>query len=178
MQEALGRRPNLKPKLIRELKCPDIKTDKLYQSSVIHAKDHKTCDACGNDESTLVLRAPRDPDDDEPTIHYGLIASADSLMKDAAMRDRLSRERGVLCFEMEAAGLMNHVPCIAIRGVCDYSDSHKNKIWQGYAAMTAAAYGKELLGTIRPDLVQAEERLIERIEEAFSGGLLDEYISR
>lgn len=174
IQEALDNRPKLKPKLIRELKCPDTKTDKLYQSSVVHVKGHKTCDACGNDESTLVMRAPRDPSDDdyedEPVIHYGLIASADSLMKDAVMRDKLARERGVLCFEMEAAGLMNHVPCIAIRGVCDYSDSHKNKTWQGYAAMTAAAYAKELLGRIRPDQVQAEERLIDRLEEALSNG--------
>ncbi|CAI7655855.1 unnamed protein product [Penicillium crustosum] len=31
------------------------------------------------------------------------------------------------------------------RGICDYSDSHKNKIWQPYAATVAAAYAKELL---------------------------------
>jgi hypothetical protein len=30
----------------------------------------------------------------------------------------------------------------------DYSDSHKNKRWQGYAAAVAAAYAKELLGMI------------------------------
>jgi hypothetical protein len=27
----------------------------------------------------------------------------------------------------------------------DYSDSHKNKEWQGYAAMVAAAYARDLL---------------------------------
>ncbi|CAN9403213.1 unnamed protein product [Alternaria alternata] len=46
---------------------------------------------------------------------------------------------GVLCFEMEAAGLMNSFPCLVIRGICDYADSHKNKRWQPYAAATAAA---------------------------------------
>ncbi|KAL3491198.1 hypothetical protein BJX62DRAFT_128619 [Aspergillus germanicus] len=35
-----------------------------------------------------------------------------------------------------------------IRGICDYADSHKNKEWQPYAAMTAAAYTKELLGVM------------------------------
>jgi nucleoside phosphorylase len=49
---------------------------------------------------------------------------------------------------MEAAGLVDHIPCVAIRGICDYSDTHKNDLWQGYAAATAAAYAKELLGVI------------------------------
>ncbi|GFF25367.1 isoform 2 of ankyrin repeat domain-containing protein 50 [Aspergillus udagawae] len=57
----------------------------------------------------------------------------------------LRLESGALCFEMEAAGLMLDFPCIVIRGICDYSDSHKNKQWQGYAALAAAAYAKELL---------------------------------
>lgn len=51
---------------------------------------------------------------------------------------------------MEAAGLMNHFPCLVIRGSCDYADSYKNKTWQGYAVMVAAAYAKELLGLIVP----------------------------
>jgi hypothetical protein len=54
----------------------------------------------------------------------------------------------MLCFEMEAAGLMNQLPCLVIRGICDYSDSHKNKQWQGYAALTAAAYAKILLSVV------------------------------
>ena len=55
---------------------------------------------------------------------------------------------GVICFEKEAAGLMNHFPCVVIRGICDYSDSHLNKDWQRYAAMTAAAYAKDLLNRV------------------------------
>jgi nucleoside phosphorylase len=80
-------------------------------------------------------------------------------MKDALVRDKLSAEKGVLCFEMEAAGLMNHFPCLVIRGICDYSDSHKNKEWQGYAAMVAAAYAKDLLRQIPPNKVEAERRI-------------------
>ena len=30
---------------------------------------------------------------------------------------------------MEAAGLMDSFPCIVIRGIYDYADSHKNKMW-------------------------------------------------
>ena len=53
----------------------------------------------------------------------------------------------VLCVEMEAAGLMNNFPCVVIRGICDYADSHKNADWQEHAAAVAAAFAKELLRT-------------------------------
>ena len=77
------------------------------------------------------------------------------------IRDRFAKEMDVLCFEMEAAGLMNHFPCLVIRGICDYSDSHKNKEWQGYAAMAAAAYAKDLLYRIAPNMVEAERKITE-----------------
>ncbi|KAL4943084.1 nucleoside phosphorylase domain-containing protein [Aspergillus oleicola] len=67
-------------------------------------------------------------------VHYGLVASRNKLTRDAALRDRLSEKYNILCFEMEAAGVVNAVPCLVIRGICDYSDSHKNKLWQDYAA--------------------------------------------
>lgn len=52
---------------------------------------------------------------------------------------------------MEAAGLMNAFPCVVIRGICDYADSHKNKVSQPYAAAAAAAYAKELLKVLRAE---------------------------
>lgn len=83
---------------------------------------------------------------EEVVIHYGTIASGNQVMKDGETRDRISVELGgVLCFEMEAAGLAITFPCAVIRGICDYADSHKNKSWQPYAAATAAAVTKELL---------------------------------
>lgn len=69
-------------------------------------------------------------------------------MRDGVKRDQLGKEYGALCFETEAAGLMDEIPCLIIRGICDYSDSHKNKGWQRYAAASAAAYAKELLATM------------------------------
>ena len=72
------------------------------------------------------------------------------MIRNAAERDRLGREFGALCVEMEAAGLINEFPCLVIRGICDYADSHKNDAWQKYAATTAAAYAKELLSVIAP----------------------------
>ena len=79
-------------------------------------------------------------------IYYGTIALGNQVMKDAITRDWISKELGgVMCFEMEAAGLMNNLPCLVIRGICDYADLHKNKKWQLYAAATAAACAKEIL---------------------------------
>jgi hypothetical protein len=45
---------------------------------------------------------------------------------------------------------------VVIRDICDYSDTHKNDMWQGYAAATAAAYAKELLGVIPGNKVLPE----------------------
>uniref|UniRef100_A0A8H7NI02 protein S-acyltransferase n=1 Tax=Bionectria ochroleuca TaxID=29856 RepID=A0A8H7NI02_BIOOC len=150
-----------KPRLRKKYRRPELSTDRLYQPGVLHSpNDESSCaTACGNDPSTLVVRPERAEDEENPSIHYGLIASADRLMKDALIRDALAKKHDVLCFEMEAAGLMNHFPCLVIRGICDYSDTHKHKEWQGYAAMTAAAYAKDLLYKIAPSRVENETRL-------------------
>ncbi|KAL9092994.1 MAG: hypothetical protein Q9165_004132 [Trypethelium subeluteriae] len=114
--------------------------------------------------SNLVSREPRTEDEDDPAIHYGLIASANQLMKNALIRDKLAAEKDILCFEMEAAGLMNDFPCLVIRGICDYSDTHKNEDWQGYAAMTAAAYAKDLLSQIAPTQIEMERRVVDVLD--------------
>ncbi|KAL6229594.1 nucleoside phosphorylase domain-containing protein [Aspergillus navahoensis] len=99
---------------------------------------------------------------DCPLIHYGVIASESQVMRDGLVRDQISRELGdaVMCFGMEAAGLIDDPPCLVIRGICDYADSHKNKRWQPCAAAMASAYAKELL-TVIPviELSQAPEAL-------------------
>ncbi|KAL4981250.1 nucleoside phosphorylase domain-containing protein [Aspergillus falconensis] len=60
-----------------------------------------------------------------PSIHYGLIASGNQVMKDAETQDCLACEQGILYFGMEVAGIMNELPTLVIRGICDYCDSHK-----------------------------------------------------
>ncbi|KAK2020746.1 purine and uridine phosphorylase [Colletotrichum zoysiae] len=138
-------------------------SDRLYKSHIVHpSTPSDVCDVmCGDDAAYLVSRDKRDKEDNNPAIHYGLIASGNQLIKDARKRDELAAERGVLCFEIEAAGLINHFPCLVIRGICDYSDSHKNKEWQGFAAMMAAAYAKVLLLRIPPNNVEEEEPILD-----------------
>ncbi|PTB55914.1 hypothetical protein M431DRAFT_412378 [Trichoderma harzianum CBS 226.95] len=153
----LGKMPRLRKKYGR----PQPSSDRLYKSTVIHPSgtEEDCISSCGNDSSMLEQRMDRTEDEDNPSIHYGLIASGNQVMKDAIIRDKLIKEKDVLCFETEAAGLMNQFPCLAIRGICDYSDSHKNNKWQGYAAMTAAAYTKDLLYRIPLYKIEAEKKI-------------------
>ncbi|TFB03806.1 hypothetical protein CCMA1212_004252 [Trichoderma ghanense] len=160
LEEAINgvllKRQRLVPKYGR----PDPSSDKLFRSDVVHPPVAGSCaELCLDDPSKLVPRHERTAAQDNPAVHYGLIASANQVMKDAIIRDKLVEQKDVMCFEMEAAGLMNHFPCLVIRGVCDYSDSHKNKEWQGYAAMTAAAYAKALLWGIVPSQIEQVERI-------------------
>ncbi|KAI9777778.1 MAG: hypothetical protein M1839_008573 [Geoglossum umbratile] len=163
LEDAINNVLQKNPRLQKKYKRPDPNTDRLYESGVVHPQnDSSSCAVfCGDDISKLIPRPERTEGEDNPAIHYGLIASANQLMKDASARDKLAAEMDVLCFEMEAAGLMNHFPCLVIRGICDYSDSHKNKEWQGYAAMVAAAYAKDLLCQIQPNRVEAEKNIID-----------------
>ncbi|KAI1264390.1 hypothetical protein F5Y18DRAFT_417729 [Xylariaceae sp. FL1019] len=138
---------------------PDLSTDRLYSKTHVH-QGSEGC-AIGCNEDGLIVRQPRAETENNPAIHHGIIASANKLMKDAELRDKLAAEHDILCFEMEAAGLMNHFPCLVVRGIWDYSDSHKNGVWQGYAAMVAAVYAKDLLKKIAPNKVEAEKRMIE-----------------
>lgn len=132
--------------LSEEYQHPGSEHDRLYESSYAHHDNDLKCESsCDSASPPVLRRLPRAPDPNASMVHYGLIASADTLMKDAIARDRLIKKHDILCFEMEAAGLMNEFPCIVIRGICDYSDSHKNDAWQGYAAAVAASYAKELL---------------------------------
>ncbi|KAK5123045.1 hypothetical protein LTR08_006582 [Meristemomyces frigidus] len=126
------------------------RNDELFEASYAHPAGD-SCDEC--DRSRFVGRMP-EREDSKPRIHYGTIASGDEVVKDGPTRDRITRAEGIMCFEMEAAGLMDAFPCVVIRGVCDYADSHKNKRWQPYAAATAACYAKELLGVVDPQGIE------------------------
>ncbi|KAH7020836.1 ankyrin repeat-containing domain protein [Microdochium trichocladiopsis] len=154
-----------KPRLKKEFSQPHSDTDRLYKPEHLHPLgDHAACaDVCSNEPSAMREREARADGEDNPAIHYGLVASANQLVNDAVLREKFSLEEDVLCFEMESAGLANHFPYLVIRGICDYSDTHKNDQWQGYAAMTAAAYAKDVLGQLNPSKVVAEERLAEAL---------------
>ncbi|KAL2197216.1 nucleoside phosphorylase domain-containing protein [Corynascus similis CBS 632.67] len=88
----------------------------------------------------------------QPVVHFGLIASGDTVMKSSKDRDSIARQESLIAFEMEGAGVWDSFPCVVIKGACDYADSHKTKAWQRYAAATAAACIKAFLGHWVPSL--------------------------
>ncbi|KAJ6125828.1 Tetratricopeptide-like helical [Penicillium samsonianum] len=112
-------------KLQEQFSRPD--KDWLFQASYGHEGKSADCSKCEPDQ--LFTRITRE--NKEPVIHYGLIASKNQVMKCTTTRDAIARELNIICFEMEAAGLMDQLPCLVIEGVCDYCDSHKHKQWQG-----------------------------------------------
>ncbi|KAL8397728.1 hypothetical protein RB594_004435 [Gaeumannomyces avenae] len=138
---------------------PSASTDTLFRPEMEHPV---SCGGpCAIDPQHLVSRQERAVDDDDPAIHLGLIASSEQVMMSSRIRDELAARHHVLCFETEAADLIDQFPCLVVRGICNYSDSHGDRSWQGFAAMMAAAYAKGLLRHISPAQVEAETRLIE-----------------
>ncbi|KAF3272391.1 hypothetical protein TWF970_010114 [Orbilia oligospora] len=123
----------------------------------------------GRDDDDIYISTP------PPRIHYGTIASGDNLLRNGIARDKIQGQTGALCFEMEAAGVMDVWPCLVVRGICDYSDSHKNKAWQGYAAGTAAAFTKFLLMSIPHP---REKRPPPKSLGAVRAGILDPDVER
>ncbi|KAG7284432.1 hypothetical protein NEMBOFW57_010805 [Staphylotrichum longicolle] len=111
-----------------------------------------SCAELGCDESHLVPRKRLERKTDlsleaaqSPQIFVGRIASGDAVMKSSEHRDRIAKEHNILAFETEGAGVWDEIPCIVIKGICNYADSHDSKAWQSFAAATAAAVAKALL---------------------------------
>ena len=106
--------------------------DNLFQSDYNHVDQSKkavdeeeqeeeediasSCRHC--DRAMIVKRKPRRT---TMEIHYGVVASGNSVIKNAKERDEINQQRvggHALCFEMEAAGIANSYPCLVIRGIC------------------------------------------------------------
>ncbi|RSL56983.1 hypothetical protein CEP54_008563 [Fusarium duplospermum] len=80
-----------------------------------------------------------------PGVFIGRFGSGDTVLKSGEDRDRIAKEHDLIAFEMEGAGAWDEIPCIIVKGICDYADSHKNKNWQKFAAATAASVAKALI---------------------------------
>ncbi|KAF4282689.1 hypothetical protein KXX33_000481 [Aspergillus fumigatus] len=122
IMENVQRIDTRKPQL-RWFKFPGVENDKLFPADYKHV--------CHEVDELIV-------------VHRGTVAAGELVLKDSTLRDSVAQEYGVLCFEMEAAGAMTDFPCLPIRGISDYCDSHKNDSWHGFAAAAAAACARQL----------------------------------
>ncbi|KAH6855744.1 nucleoside phosphorylase domain-containing protein [Chaetomium sp. MPI-CAGE-AT-0009] len=141
--DEVAKKSQTQPEL-RKFAFPGRDRDRLFLSDYSHPSEEPTCAKC--DEKHAWKRPPRQR---RPEVFYGTIGSANHVLRSARERDKLRRQEGILCVEMEAAAVMDTLPSMVIRGICDYADSHKNKEWQPYAALTAAAYAKDLLAHVK-----------------------------
>ncbi|PNP60667.1 hypothetical protein FNYG_14581 [Fusarium nygamai] len=149
---------------------PGVKEDKLFSPTYTH-RHREWCSICSNgpdvfceaaskascaearcDATNLVVRvrseelAQNGGGAFNPKIFIGRIGSGNTVMKNGEDRDRIAATHNLIAFEMEGAGAWDEVPCIVVKGICDYADSHKNKAWQNFAAATAASVTKAILG--------------------------------
>jgi nucleoside phosphorylase len=147
--------------------------DVLYDPDFHHVNTGGDCSGCETSaKKKIVYRTARGKTSKQPVVHRGLILSGSGVVKNPEDRDRLRRGHNkAICFEMEAAGIMDVIPCLVIRGICDYADTHKQDGWHRYAAAVAAAYGKailrkingqdvEVMGSMREVMEKRESRIL------------------
>ncbi|KAH8848031.1 hypothetical protein MCOR27_007927 [Pyricularia oryzae] len=147
---------------------PPAATDRLFSAAYLHrhrgadlvcgcteanvctSAVTSTCDELGCD-TTQLMRRPRldrvvaGEEPAELDVFVGRFGSGDAVVRSGEYRDRMVREHGVVAIEMEGAGPWDGAPCVVVKGVCDFADSHKSKRWQRYAAATSAAVTKAIL---------------------------------
>ncbi|GAB7366325.1 hypothetical protein MBLNU230_g8125t1 [Neophaeotheca triangularis] len=153
--------------MVGRIAMPDVDSDRLFSANhrhkhhaltqcstgrcgECHGWDDPVCDEARRLDCEMLgcavdHRQRRRPARRLTEIHFGRIASANNVLKSERDRDRLMADEGVIGFEMEGAGTWDHMPTVIVKSVCDYADSHKNKLWQNFSAATAASCAKALL---------------------------------
>jgi nucleoside phosphorylase len=129
-----------------EIRRVERSQDLLFDSNYLH-RGGETCNECSVGHLVTRLLAGS-----RPRIHYGTIVSSSFTIKSGRLRDRVANETDAICFDTEAAGLENDFPCLMIRGIADYADSHRNDLWRAQAAASAAAVARQLLLIAREKL--------------------------
>lgn len=129
---------------LQKYKHPGSSQDYLFPSEYTHTQIGMPCSESGCDISQCIQRPDGDEDEVYTVVHRGTVASGELAVQNANIRDALANEHQIICFDTEAAGALVDFPCMIIRGVSHYCDSHENDQWHGYAAAVAAAYARQL----------------------------------
>ncbi|KAL2829494.1 hypothetical protein BDW59DRAFT_36049 [Aspergillus cavernicola] len=157
-------------------RCPTCSACVYPSYPVCETALEASCEALGCDDTFLVPRTRIEeatgchPDGKtrveharQPAILFGKFASGDFMFESGYHRDKLAEEHGVIGFEMEGAGCWDYLPTIIIKGACHYADGHKNKAWQQYSAITAAACAKAIVQEWRSAQQQTAPEITERL---------------
>ncbi|UKZ74266.1 hypothetical protein TrVFT333_001928 [Trichoderma virens FT-333] len=146
-----------------DYRYPGTAQDTLYPPTYAH-KHRTSCDLCTTPDAFCDLASEKscadvgcladrlirehfvEEDNFSPEIFIGRVGSGNTIIKSGEDRDRIANAHNIIAFETEGAGAWDEVPCIVVKGICDYADSHKNEVWVDFAAATAAAVMKAILG--------------------------------
>ncbi|KAL4945637.1 hypothetical protein BDV06DRAFT_219177 [Aspergillus oleicola] len=141
---------------------PEQTSDRLFEADYSHIKDDfrsaKYCAKCDADQE--VQREERSHHN--PVVHRGLIATYSAEVEYGVLRDKIKSENGAICIEKDLFYVDAFFsPLLAIRGISNYGDSHKNPEWAMYASLTAATFARHVLLAISPAQMASEKRLVE-----------------
>ncbi|KAK8740453.1 hypothetical protein OTU49_002916 [Cherax quadricarinatus] len=128
---------------------PNEETDKLYMS--IGGSDVIEVSHPLPPEGSENIRDPT-----KPRIHLGVIASGRCVVGNDQMRQDFASQLSVVAYDQEFDAVIESVygnrkdQYVIIRGICDYQDGTRNKDWQPYAALSAAAFMKAIICGMEP----------------------------
>ncbi|OGM47328.1 hypothetical protein ABOM_003832 [Aspergillus bombycis] len=102
-----------KPRPVLLKATAQIESDSILgRNLLVLGYNHSNRENDGSECDKLQLLDRPQRSDEEPYIHYGLIASGDQVVKDAKTRDSVAHDRDILCFETKAAGLIDELPTL------------------------------------------------------------------
>lgn len=135
-----------------------------YLAMLLEKPGFETARFPGVHEDEVLAGSPptisRERSHDEPSIHFGGVASSDSVMKSGIHRDRIAKAEQVIAFEMEAAGVWDQLPTLVVKGVSDYADSHKNDLWKEFASASAWACTKVIIEKWEKQATKEQYRVV------------------
>lgn len=134
---------------------PPAETDRLYMGI--------------GDDNVIEVQHPEQPDEDNsrqpghPVIHSGIVGSGRTTKTDET-RMEFASVYDIRCFDSEFDQVLASIDgnrkesFMLIRGIADYADGSKNKEWQPYASLVAAAMAKTIIKAMNnPHLSEDED---------------------
>lgn len=111
----------------------------------MRAQDSDGGSCHGSETVSLGERGPK-----SSHVHYGAIASVSPFGPCVPLPESLIRELPVICFASDAGGVTDDLPCIHIRGICDFVHGTKESEWLKFSTLAAVSLAKDLMENL-PD---------------------------
>ncbi|KAJ5584296.1 uncharacterized protein N7459_004096 [Penicillium hispanicum] len=154
VQGAFTKTQKIKDSYQQPQHCPD----RLYRSEYAH-RSSCDCLAAEPDQNILMTRSQR-RGYESIKVHFGKIALSKEEVENAGQRDAIANILHAICL-IPADHLVHELPCLQIRGIRDYSDTHKSDAWHGYAAAAAAVYTARLVEQITSEQILRAHTAVE-----------------